>query len=213
MHMHRLPGPIKKTLSILSQVFFVLIMLVGSGIIFHNVYYTPIKIVGASMEPTLFNNEFGIMDDHARTLSTLDRFDIIVIQQNPTIERYIIKRILGLPGETVHFTSTGSLRINGELIEQTFYENDTYERQTCGIMSVLGCQDAYSLGDDDYFVLGDNRPSSLDSRSFGAIQSSMIVGKLIAIEGYCGTTNGSQNQGVDLSNCASRTYTWPRLFI
>jgi signal peptidase I len=211
--MHRLPGPIKKTLSILSQVFFVLIMLVGSGIIFHNVYYTPIKIVGASMEPTLFNNEFGIMDDHASTLSSLKRFDIIVIQQNPNINRYIIKRILALPGETIHFTPLGALRINGEMIEQSFYKNDTYERQTCGIMSMLGCQEPYSLGEDDFYVLGDNRSASLDSRTFGAIQTSMIVGQLIAIEGYCSTINGSQNQGVDLSNCASRTYTWPRLFV
>lgn len=210
--MHRLPAPIKKTLSILSQVFFVLIMLLGSGIIFHNVYYTPIKIVGASMEPTLFNNEFGIMDNHASTLASLDRFDIIVVQQNPTIDRFIIKRIIGLPGERIVFSLTGELFINDQSIEQSFYKDLTYVSQTCANSNGIGCVDAIELGEEEYFVSGDNRPSSLDSRSFGPIDHSMIQGKLIAIEGICQSSSSSSHPGVDLSNCANRTYTWPRIY-
>jgi signal peptidase I len=170
------------------------------------------NIVGGSMEPTLFNNEFGIMDRHKQTLSHLERFDIVIIQQDPEVERFIIKRIIGLPGETVQFTPFGELRVNGDIVPQSFFKDDTYQRLTCGVMSSIGCQDPYNLGDDDYYVLGDNRPSSFDSRHFGSIQTSMIDGQLIAIEGVCRTTNSSQNQGVNLSNCAARTYSWPRIY-
>lgn len=211
--MNRLPTPIKKTLSILSQLVFVMLMVLGSGIIFHNLYFTPIKIVGASMQPTLQNNEFGIMDVHERTLRDIKRFDIIVIQQNPNVERYIIKRVLGMPGETLAFTSQGLLRINNVDIEQTFYDNPTYLSQTCTLSTYYGCEAPYGLDETSFFVAGDNRPSSLDSRIFGAINRSMIIGKLIAIEGVCTTGESGSSAGVDLSNCASRHYTWPRLYV
>jgi signal peptidase I len=211
--MNRLPHPLKKGLAILSQIVFVILMILGSGIIFHNLYFTPIKIVGASMQPTLQNNEFGIMDVHDRTLMSLERFDIIVIQQNPSIDRFIIKRILGLPGETLAFETNGTLLINDVTIDQPFYDDASYVSQTCTGSTYIGCEAPVSLNNDAFFVSGDNRPSSLDSRIFGPIQRSMIIGKLIAIEGVCTTSTGTSQSGVVLSNCVSRTYSWPRWYV
>jgi signal peptidase I len=211
--MNRLPAPLKKTFSILSQIIFVVLMILGSGIIFHNLYFTPIKIVGASMQPTLQNNEFGIMDVHPNTLASIQRFDIIVIQQNPSIDRFIIKRVLGLPNETLAFDSNGTLFINEVEIDQRFYEDDSYQRQTCSLPTYFGCEAPYPLDASSFFVSGDNRPSSLDSRIFGSIDTAMIIGKLIAIEGICTSNSIGSSAGVDLSNCASRQYTWPRLYV
>jgi signal peptidase I len=211
--MNRLPTPLKKTFAILSQIMFVFLMILGSGVIFHNLYFTPIKIVGASMQPTLQNNEFGIMDVHQNTLRSIKRFDIIVIQQNPSIDRYIIKRVLGLPNETLAFDVEGNLFIDEVEMEQSFYENDSYQRQTCAVSTYNGCDFPYVLDETSFFVSGDNRPSSLDSRIFGSIDRSMIIGKLIAIEGICTTGENGSSAGVDLSNCASRQYTWPRLYV
>ena len=165
------------------------------------------------MQPTLQNNEFGIMDVHDRTLMSLERFDIIVIQQNPSIDRFIIKRILGLPGETLAFETNGTLLINDVTIDQPFYDDTSYVSQTCSVATYIGCEAPISLHNDAFFVSGDNRPSSLDSRTFGPIQRSIIIGKLIAIEGVCTASTGTSQSGVDLSNCASRTYAWPRWYV
>jgi signal peptidase I len=209
--MKKLPVPVKKIFAILSQLFFVLMIALGAGVIFHNVYYTPVKIVGASMEPTLFNNEFGIMDQHERTLNDLKRFDIVVVQQDPNLDRYIIKRIIGMPEETIQLSNEG-LWVDEVMVEQPFL-TDAFLEKSCLSNSIFACTAPLSLDDDEFFMLGDNRGASLDSRVLGSFTRSQIIGKLIAIEGICANLNGSADPGVDLNNCASRQYQWPRLYL
>lgn len=208
--MKYLPTWLKKVIAIFSQLLFILLILTGGLVIFHNFYFTPIKIVGSSMEPTLVNQEFGVMDQNPDTLEGLQRFDIVIVKQNPTIDRYLIKRLIGLPGETIALQPDGSLFVNGQLIEQNFLPETGYQERTCLNMNAIGCV-PLTLNDESYFVMGDNRGFSTDSRVFGPILKDQLIGKLFAIEGMCqGQTNSSANDDPD--TCGTRQYFWPRIY-
>ena len=119
---------------------------------------TPVKVNGNSMYPTLEGNEIMLLNK----LGDIDRFDIVVIKLDDHDEE-LIKRIIGLPGETVEIKNN-EVYINDELLEDEYGYGVTYNI------------DPITLGDDEYFVLGDNRIISLDSRSFGTIKRSEIKG-------------------------------------
>lgn len=208
--MNYLPTWTKKTIAIVSQLGFIFLILVGGFVIFHNLYFTPIKIVGSSMEPTLTNQEFGVMDQSEGALSRLQRFDIVIVKQNPSIDRYLIKRIIGLPGETLVFDQVGQLTINQEPIEQPFIPEVGYQDQTCTNINAQGCT-PITLDAESYFVMGDNRGFSTDSRFFGPIGREQLIGQLFAIEGRCeGNTTSASNEDPD--SCGTRQYFWPRIY-
>ena len=176
--MKRQPPWIKKIVALLSQIFFIFLILVGGLVIYHNVYFTPIKIVGNSMEPTLKNQEFGVMDQRGDVSQKVTRFDIVIMQQNPDINRYLIKRLIGLPGEKISFSLSGQLFINDTLLEQTFLDDASYRLSTCLNPAAFGCLPLV-LGTDEYFVMGDNRSQSSDSRIWGPLPKELIVGRPI----------------------------------
>ena len=119
---------------------------------------TPVKVNGTSMYPTLEGNEIMLLNK----LADIDRFDIVVLQLEGE-DSNLIKRIMGLPGETVEI-SENQIYIDGELLDDPYGYGITYNI------------DPVTLGDDEYFILGDNRIISLDSRSFGKIHRSEIKG-------------------------------------
>jgi signal peptidase I len=207
--MKRLPTWSKKLLAIVSQIFFLILILAGGLVIYHNVYFTPIKIVGNSMEPTLKHQEFGVMDQRGDISEKVTRFDIIILQQNPEINRYLIKRLIGLPGETIHLNLSGELLVNDVLVEQDFFQDSPNQLATCLNPNAYGCQ-PLTLTEDQFFVMGDNRGFSTDSRVFGPISRSELVGKLIAIEGICLTPSPTDD---DPDACQNRQYYWPRLYL
>jgi signal peptidase I len=208
--MNHLPTWTKKAFAIISQLGFVFLILVGGFVIFHNLYFTPIKIVGSSMEPTLSNQEFGVMDQSEGALNRLQRFDIVIVKQNPMIERYLIKRLIGLPGETLVFDQDGNLFIHDQVVDQPFILDEGFKDRTCSNPYAIGCQ-SITLGEGSYFVLGDNRGFSTDSRVFGPILRSQLIGQLFAIEGRCqGNTTSASNEDPD--TCGSRQYFWPRIY-
>ncbi len=210
VRMKYLPTWLKKVISITSQLLFIVLILVGGLVIFHNFYFTPIKIVGSSMEPTLVNQEFGVMDQNPQTINNLQRFDIVIVQQNPTVDRYLIKRLIGLPGETIALEADGSLLVNGILVQQDFLPATGYQERTCTNLNAIGCI-PLTLDENSYFVMGDNRGFSTDSRVFGPIEKDQLIGKLFAIEGICqGQTNSSANDDPD--TCGTRQYFWPRVY-
>lgn len=210
VRMKYLPSWLKKLISVLSQLLFIVLILTGGLVIFHNFYFTPIKIVGSSMEPTLVNQEFGVMDQNPQTLKNLERFDIVIVKQNPTVDRYLIKRLIGLPGETIALQEDGTLLVNGLIVDQPFLPEVGYQERTCSNANAIGCI-PLTLDDESYFVMGDNRGFSTDSRVFGPIQTDQLIGKLFAIEGICqGHTTTSANDDPD--TCGTRQYFWPRIF-
>ncbi len=119
---------------------------------------TPVKVNGNSMYPTLEGNEIMLLNK----LSDIDRFDIIVVKLEEE-DSELIKRVIGLPGETIEIKNN-EIYINDELLDDPYGYGITYNI------------DPITLGEDEYFVLGDNRIISLDSRAFGTVHRSEIKG-------------------------------------
>ena len=127
-------------------------------------------VSGESMENTLDDGDQLIVDKLTYRFHDPERFDIIVFPFRYKDNTYYIKRIIGLPGETVQIVD-GEIYINGELLEES------YGRE---VMQDAGLAAApITLGDDEYFVLGDNRNYSSDSRdpSVALIHRKEIIGR------------------------------------
>ncbi|CDF20613.1 signal peptidase IB [Clostridium sp. CAG:609] len=122
---------------------------------------TPVKVDGDSMYNTLNDNDIVLLSK----LSSIDRFDIIVLKENDN-NATIIKRVIGMPGDKVKIRNN-KIYINNKIIEDEYAYGETSD------------YDEITLGDDEYFVLGDNRLISKDSRYFGAIKKSDIKGKAV----------------------------------
>ena len=121
---------------------------------------TPIRVNGTSMYPTLKQNEIMILNKIGLK-SGIDRFDIVVVK---TDNNRIIKRVIGLPGESVMYED-GKLYINGKYVEDSYSLSETKDF------------DNIFLKEDEYFVLGDNREVSKDSRMIGPVKKEQILGK------------------------------------
>ncbi len=121
---------------------------------------TPVRVDGSSMYPTLNGGEIMILNK----LGKINRLDIVVVKTES--EDNIIKRVIGMPGETVELKDE-KIYINDEEFEDTYGFGTTYN--TNSMPKVL-------LKDDEYFVMGDNREVSLDSRVLGPINKKDIKG-------------------------------------
>ena len=137
-------------------VILILVILLKSYVI------TPIKVNGNSMYPTLEDQDIMILDIISYKLHGLQRFDIAVINQGKEL---IIKRVIGLPGEKVEYKK-GKLYINGKEVEDPYTNSDTYTEDI-----------SITVPENEYYVLGDNRQNSLDSRTFGTFTKKQILGK------------------------------------
>ena len=131
------------------------------------------EVEGASMENTLHNGDNLIVDKLSYRFHDPERFDIIVFPFQFQDNTYYIKRIIGLPGETVQIMDDGSIYINGEKLEEN-YGMEAIKPETIGRAA-----EPIELGDDEYFVMGDNRNNSSDSRTdmVGNIKRENIIGK------------------------------------
>lgn len=143
---------------------------------------TPITVVGNSMVPTLHNDELLLLSKISYKLHDIERFDVVVIKEDD----WIIKRIIGLPGEDV-FYKDGNLYIDGELVEDNYgygTTNDFDLNNICLAGTSNKNIDKFDcpfekIPEGYYLVLGDNREISKDSRSVGLIKEEEIKGKAI----------------------------------
>lgn len=136
----------------------------------------PFYVKGASMEPNFFNNEYLIIDELTYRFKEIKRGDIVVFRYPRNPQEYFIKRIIGLPGESVQIREAGVHICNQENPECFFLEED-YLGDQAETFSLN--DDIVEIGEDEYFVLGDNRMSSKDSRTFGPINESFIIGRAL----------------------------------
>lgn len=155
---------------VLSTSLYLLIVLLATYLLIHYVGQRT-QVQGESMEPTLCDGDNLIVDKITYRFKEPQRFDIIVFPFKYKENTYYIKRIIGLPGETVQITADGTIYINGEELQEGY-----------GKEVIRDPGNAYSpitLGEDEYFVLGDNRNNSSDSRSIsvGLIKKDVIVGR------------------------------------
>lgn len=128
---------------------------------------------GQSMEPTLSNGDNLIVDKISYRFREPKRFDIIVFPFKYKDNTYYIKRIIGLPGETVQIDSEGTIYINGEVLQESYGKEIILEE------NIGRAYEPIQLGEDEYFVMGDNRNNSSDSRFeiVGNIHRKEIIGR------------------------------------
>ena len=140
---------------LLPYIIIILIVLVIRAFIF-----TPVVVNGPSMMNTLHSGDVMILDKIGMRLGGIKRFDIVVIQTGNT---KIIKRVIGMPGETVSYHDN-KLYINGKEVKDNHSSEITYDF------------DEIKVPDNEYYVLGDNRTDSVDSRILGTIPKNKILG-------------------------------------
>lgn len=155
-------------ISMLKFCFFILIVLVLSYFLTNYVFRRTI-VRNVSMQETLYDGDNIIMDEIPSHIKNIKRFDVICFKSYSEKE-LLIKRVIGLPGETV-MIKNGSIYIDGEEIEDV---NGLTEPLEAGLAS-----DEIVLSKDEYFVLGDNRDESIDSRyeQVGNVRRKDIIGK------------------------------------
>jgi len=132
----------------------------------------PFSVSGSSMDPTFANRDYLVIDEISYRFRAPERGDVVVFRFPRDRTQFFIKRIIGLPGETVHVRDGGVFIDSGtgqvELDESSYLPD--------GVVTG-GVTQEVVLDDDEYFVLGDNRAASSDSRTWGPIQRSDIVGR------------------------------------
>ena len=130
---------------------------------------------GESMEPTLYNGEYLWVDKLDYHLSEPERFDVVIFPVEYGEEtRHFVKRVIGLPTETVYIDEEGVIYINDETLE------DPYGKEVIAEYTRYRAAEPITLGADEYFVLGDNRNHSSDSRTdiVGNVKRSDIIGRV-----------------------------------
>ena len=132
----------------------------------------PFVVRGASMEPNFYDHEYLIIDEISYRFGEPERGNIVVFRYPRDETQFFIKRVIGLPGETVD-VSDGAVTIYND----EFPVGKVLEEPYIGSEQTLGKKRA-ELGSDEYFMLGDNRGYSLDSRSFGPVRRDEIVGRV-----------------------------------
>ncbi len=171
--MHRVFGPTLGAV-VLFVVEVVQIMVIALAIILpvRWLLIMPFIVKGASMEPTFLNNEYLIIDELSYNFHAVNRGDVIVFHPPTAPKEYYIKRVIGLPGETVNIND-GVITIKNAENPSGFQVKESYIAEF-----TFGHVENVKLGADEFYVMGDNRDTSLDSRKFGAIEGESIVGRV-----------------------------------
>ena len=140
--------------------------------------FRPVRVEGTSMYPTIKNGSLGFSSIVSRHLSGINRFDIVVIRFD---DKLLIKRVIGLPGDTIRYES-GQLYVNGEHIEEDFLDKEHMESEMRKYSrSIFTADLSVTLGEDEYFCMGDNRIVSADSRVYGPFSSKDIISSGILV--------------------------------
>lgn len=139
------------------------IIIVIVVVLFRTFIMTPAVVDGLSMYDTLNNHDIVIINKIVMKTNNINRFDIVVLKNNTDGDK-IIKRVIGLPGEKIEYKDN-KLYINGEEIEDNFKTNETTDFTA-------------ETKENEYFVLGDNRELSKDSRYLGNFKKENIIGKV-----------------------------------
>jgi len=133
--------------------------------------FQPFIVKGESMIPTFHSGDYLIVDEISYRLGNPVRGDVIVFKYPKDTSQKFIKRIIGLPGETVE-VGDGKVSIykdnEGQILDEKYLPNQS------GTIGTL----KFTLGTDEYFVMGDNREFSYDSRAWGSVPAKNIIGKV-----------------------------------
>ena len=143
----------------------------------------PFFVKGSSMVPNFHDKEYVLVDKWTYRLGAPERGDVIIFRYPNNPKEYFIKRILGLPGETVVAGNNNSVVVyntrypDGFTVNEKAYLPDTNPTY-CG-SSTAYCGTRVVLGSDEYYVMGDNRSASSDSRIWGPLRRQFMTGKVL----------------------------------
>ncbi|MDO5393010.1 MAG: signal peptidase I [Mycoplasmatota bacterium] len=140
-------------------------------VIFIIVYVATVQqVVGPSMQPTFANQDIVILNKLHYRFFDIKRFDVVSLNYSST--KYLIKRVIGLPGDKIEYRNN-QLYINEKKVAEDFLKADVTTEDFS--LKSLGYEE---IPDDMYLVLGDNRENSLDSREIGLVKKKDILGKV-----------------------------------
>ena len=161
-------------------------------LLFVNFVAHPVRVDGRSMYPTLKDGEFGFTNVGGVLFNGVERGDIVVVTMEENGQKtHWVKRVIGMPGDTVSCVND-IVFINGKVLDETQYIDPDY-RQSCvdkfGYFNKVPNADntdvqdfeEVKLGDDEYYVMGDNRPYSKDSRYVGPVKKSQLFAKKMLV--------------------------------
>ena len=131
----------------------------------------PFIVSGASMQETFHNGEYLIVDQVSYHLHNPERGDVVIFRYPKDPSKYFIKRIIGIPGDTITIEDS-TVTIVNEAYPEGFDLNEPYIKSMRPGVTITE-----ELGDREYFVMGDNRDESSDSRVWGVLQEERIIGK------------------------------------
>lgn len=161
-------------------------------LLFVNFVAHPVRVDGRSMYPTLKDGEFGFTNVGGVLLNGVERGDIVVVTMEEEGQKtHWVKRVIGLPGDTVSCVND-VVYINGKVLDETKYIAPDYRQSLVdkfGYFNKVPNADntnvedfeEVKLGDDEYYVMGDNRPYSKDSRNVGPVKKSQIFAKKMLV--------------------------------
>ena len=161
-------------------------------LLFVNFVAHPVRVDGRSMYPTLKDGEFGFTNVGGVLLNGVKRGDIVVVTMEEKGQKtHWVKRVIGMPGDTISCVND-IVFMNGKVLDETQYIDPDY-RQSCvdqfGYFNKVPNADntdvqdfeEMKLGDDEYYVMGDNRPYSKDSRYVGPVKKSQLFAKKMLV--------------------------------
>lgn len=161
-------------------------------LLFVNFVAHPVRVDGRSMYPTLKDGEFGFTNVGGVLLNGVERGDIVVVTMEEEGQKtHWVKRVIGLPGDTVSCVND-VVYINGKVLDETKYIDPDYRQSFVDKFGYFNKVpnanntnvedfEEVKLGDDEYYVMGDNRPYSKDSRYVGPVKKSQIFAKKMLV--------------------------------
>ncbi len=156
----------KRFLKLLYNTVASLIVVAAVAVLVSMLFLPALRVTGVSMTPTLHNDELVV----CRRIGGFEKGDIIAFYHNNKI---LLKRVIGVAGDVIDIKNDGSVYVNGEKLDEPYVDSLSYG--TCDI------ELPYQVPDNRYFVMGDHRSESIDSRTkeIGCIVEEMIIGKVI----------------------------------
>ena len=147
-----------------------LILILVVFLLVNNFLISIFLVDGLSMYPTLKNHDVILWSKIVYDKETPERGDIVAVNYPGDLTKKYVKRIVGLPGDEIKVKS-GKVFVNGTILNEEYLSNDIYTEP----------DGVWRLSDSQYFVMGDNRENSSDSRAFGPVESRFVLGKALYI--------------------------------
>jgi len=159
---------------VLGTIFQIVVVIGAVGAIIYLFVASPHEVIGRSMQPTFFEGQWVLADKITPRFGTLKRSEVVNIQLEGE-KSFFIKRIVGLPGETVKIENH-NVYVDGKYFDESSYLASTVQTDSGRFIDE---GETITLGNDELFLMGDNRPESKDSRDFGPVALDDVTGKVI----------------------------------